>query len=54
MMLVESARQREREEQYNIGIQNIQRVARAECNDEIRLLRRAHEEFEEEIICLLC
>ena len=49
MMLVESARQREREEQYNIGIQNIQRVARAECNDEIRLLRRAHEEFEEEI-----
>ena len=49
MMLVESARQREREEQYNIGIQNIQRVARAECNDEIRQLRRAHEEFEEEI-----
>ena len=29
MMLVESARQREREEQYNVGIQNIQRVARA-------------------------
>ncbi len=30
MMLVESARQRERDEQYNVGIQNIQRIARAE------------------------
>ena len=49
MMLVETARQREREEQYNLGTQNIQRVAREECNEELSLLRRGHEEFEEEI-----
>ena len=48
-MLVETARQREREEQYNLGTQNIQRVAREECNEEVRLLRREHEEFAEEI-----
>ncbi len=49
MMLVETTRQREREKQYNLGIQNIQRVAREECNEELRLLRRGHEEFEEKI-----
>ena len=49
MMLVETARQREREEQYNVGTQNIQRVAREECDEEISLLRRGNAELEEEI-----
>ena len=46
MMLVETARQREREEQYNVGTQNIQRVAREECDEEISLLRRGNAELE--------
>ena len=53
MILVETARQLEREEQYNLGTQNIQRVAREECSEEFaeetRWLRGVEEENKEEI-----
>ncbi len=48
-MRVETGRKRVREEEYNEGIQNLQRGGREECNEGVGLLRLGHEEFEEEI-----